>query len=534
MKKVIFGLLLLVTFVSGRTVKLSNVPPENYERIKTYELEVPGRKNPIRIIEAEPHWTHRESHELDYERVSTEEHPKFYSQDENFHHLKTSTDIPPTSTPLSEHNLVENSTKIYSPEALNAFLKSYAEKLREKSTESTGSESLERRGEFDKESGHFGHSIEESDDDDYDKSQRWGLVDTKKHDPYKEKDGWVQMEAIPWSSSQISKWQSNHKPVKPARPQEYNRPDPYHSISSSNEYHKPSYSSYEGVKGYQRPNRPTYEYAQNSFSVKPNLDFDRVYHKPSYAVHVSNRPSWNDDPKPYVGVEYPDSSFPVDEDRDIITDGRPSNFPSSYSPRRPYEPLQARPTNSIRPPTHPQNGNGEWVLLSTTKGYQYPRQKKERAIAITPNSIGVKRSVQLTVLPPEKNSKINMTTSHGGLLEVDATFETVEESQKIMSERLRQKNTTEAPPKVLKLKKKKPQKSHPRNDEISLPVVPQDSRMHHNHHRPDTSAVLAAIGAGMVPAAMAMMMPFVGAGKRRRRSVNFTNVPLEFQLPNRY
>lgn len=485
-----YRLLFVISLVHARTVRLTNVPSETARGSKTYEIEVPGR-DPIRIIEADPLWdNNRYPHRLDFRRYSTE--------------------LPPTST--TESNLVENSTKIYSPEALNAFLKSYAERLREKKRQ-TSAEQL-RSTEIDR---YSGASVEESDDD-YDKSKRWGLVDTKRHSSNEEKDGWVTMDAIPWSSSQISKWQTN----KP-KPQEHHRPDSYHS---NNDYHQPSYSSYElNLRPYSkptRPNKPIYEYNQTPFSVNPNLDFERpTYQKPSYNIHVSNRPSWNEDKKPYITVAY--DNYPVDPERDIITDGRPGDFPSRYVPKRPYEALQERPTSSVHPNAHPVNGHGEWVLLSTTKGYQYPRQKHQRAVAITPNSIGVKRSVRLTVLPPEENSKINMTTSHGGLLEVDATFETVEESQKIMSERLQLNKTKGRPSRpVLKLKRK-PQKSQPKSGEVALPVV-QDSRM---SHQPDTSAVLAAIGAGMVPATMAMLMPFVNGRKKKSpfHVLNATNVP---------
>lgn len=490
-----YRLLFVITFVYGRTVTLTNIPPETSRNTKTYEIEVPG-KEPIRIIEADPPWnTFRRPQSLDF----------------NFNRIST-TEEPPTT--LSTSTLVENSTKIYSPEALNAFLKSYAEKIREKKRRNTTSseEKIDRVSDV---------PLEESDDD-YDKSKRWGLINTRKPNPYEEKDGWVTMDAIPWSSSQISKWQSSHKP-KP----EYQRPDNFHF----NDFNKP-YSNYDYNRPYSKPSKPQkpiYSYDQTPFSVQSQTDLDRVYQKPasSYNIHVSNRPTWNEDRKPYITVAY--DNYPIDDDRDIITDGKPNDFPTRYVPvRRPYEPLQERPSSNVHPMTHPQNGNGEWVLLSTTKGYQYPRQKQQRAIAITPNSIGVKRSVRLTVLPPDENSKINMTTSHGGLLEVDATFETVEESQKVFSERLQVNKTRPKPTRPILKLKKKPIKIQPKTDSsLNLPVIQQDSRM---THQPDTSAVLAAIGAGMVPATMAMLMPFVNGRKRRsidgfRNVVNATNVP---------
>lgn len=69
------------------------------------------------------------------------------------------------------------------------------------------------------------------------------------------------------------------------------------------------------------------------------------------------------------------------------------------------------------PPTHPEEGDGTWVLLSSTKGYSTPprgRLPHQRALTVSTH-----RSVRLTVLPPENGT--NMTTSHGGLLEVRAS-----------------------------------------------------------------------------------------------------------------
>lgn len=93
--------------------------------------------------------------------------------------------------------------------------------------------------------------------------------------------------------------------------------------------------------------------------------------------------------------------------------------------------------------------------------------------------------VRLTVLPSLNGT--NTTTSHGGMLEVEKTFKTVDQSQReYEAGRLSQK-----------IVKKRPMRTS---------VVAG---------RPSNSAVLAAVGAGMLPATMAMMIPMMLGRKKR-------------------
>lgn len=538
-----FRLLFVVAVVYAKTVRYTNVPPGSSRNTRTYEIEVPG-KPPIRIIEADPLWNNN-IHGYPYRENLEHRAVKLP-------HAEQLVTTQPTTV------LVENSTKIYSPEALNAFLKNYAEKLREKkqeknTTEHPPKEQIDRLSDI---------SLEESNEN-IDKSKRWGLVDVKNHNhPFEDKNGWVTMEAVPWSSSKISKWHTNVK-YEP-KPDEYrpyenhgyptfsNQPQDYASNENNgfnNGYKKP-YSSYDinvrppfpSKPQNSRPTKPMYGYDQTPLNVKPRPEYNFEQSRPaswdrpssSYNIHLSTRPDpWQQDNKPYPQLSINYDGYPIDEHRDIITDGKPGDFPSRSAPhRRPYEPLQDRPSNDVHPAQHPVNGNGEWVLLSTTKGYQYPKAKQQRSLDVAPNSVGTKRSVRLTVLPPDDNSKVNMTTSHGGLLEVESTFETVEQSHRIFSERLQQ-NKTSRP--ILKLKRR-PAKSQIKSGSSPIPVqqVHQGTIANSRTHNPDPSAVLAAIGAGMVPATMAMLMPFVNG--RRRRSiesnvVNVTRVPFfEYEL----
>lgn len=94
----------------------------------------------------------------------------------------------------------------------------------------------------------------------------------------------------------------------------------------------------------------------------------------------------------------------------------------------------------------------------------------------------------MTVLPSINGT--NTTTSHGGLLEVEKTFKSVDQSRK---EYEMDKSTSSVADFSLK---RRP---------IRNTIIKQ----------PSNSAVLAAVGAGMLPATMAMMIPMI-LGRRKR------------------
>lgn len=125
-------------------------------------------------------------------------------------------------------------------------------------------------------------------------------------------------------------------------------------------------------------------------------------------------------------------------------------------------------------------------------------EKKEKSttrFVIVSNEIFFFLQVRLTVLPSLNGT--NTTTSHGGLLEVEKTFKTVDQShreyqlQKIL-------NATIASGKRPLVVDKRPSRN-------GLGGVAS----------PSNSAVLAAVGAGMVPATMAMMIPMMLGRKKR-------------------
>lgn len=345
-------------------------------------------------------------------------------------------------------------------------------------------------------------------------NNRWDFKQPQKSNyPFDEKKGWVSLEPVPWSVSKISKWHSRYKPQENTN-FDFNIKKPYK----------------------QRPPPNTYHYQQNYNDFPTDEDDFNVDNRNSYydSRPISRPVISSFAQKLHIKNTISDSDY----SSDIITDGMPADFPehhqsdpyNSYSNN--YNRRQSLTTESgLRPSsaaTHPFSGDGEWVLLSTTKGYKYPKPKsRERSLNLeADNSIGVHRSVRLTVLPPLKGSKVNMTTSHGGLLQVDASFQTVEQAaqkykrqkQKPKPVKQRISTTTTRRPRTMKpfpVKRKE------------APATTVTTR----NNAPDTSAVLAAVGAGMIPATMAMLLPMAMGGRRKKRQArSVTGRPSVFEI----
>lgn len=163
-------------------------------------------------------------------------------------------------------------------------------------------------------------------------------------------------------------------------------------------------------------------------------------------------------------------------------------------------------------PSYPGGGDGKWVLLSSTKGYSVPQPHRHRGYqrammfdAKSPDSVSSHRTVRLTVLPALDNST-NMTTSHGGLLEVESSFQTVDEAQrehaaKMMKLEGAAVNASKAAPL---------RKSNTRSAEVKIFTAAANPS-----NDKTKQAVLAAVGAGMIPATMAMLLPMVLGRKKR-------------------
>lgn len=408
-------------------------------------------------------------------------------------------------------------------------------------------------------------SSQDEGDDDNDGNGKvyttWNRLKVKQHKhPYDDKDGWVSLEPVAWSTSKISKWKPN---VKKQKPNHWNEDD--NRFPDDDERYPPAQDSGSYFNSYpqKKPSLTRPAYINNKLHIPSDIETE-LPSRPSWASSSSSSPSWQSQSssstwtkpqkipqnhplswapdegrrphKPNCDSDHSDENYPNDDSvyysmsDSVVTDPRPPNFPYEYEAlhqssmnKRP----QKRPTqvvyagseyesdkspvrpygDSSRPPysdsSRPPYGDGQWVLLSTTKGYRNKKRQRslnpvpEAADRVDVSTMTSHQAVALTVLPVD-NAHTNMTTSHGGMLEVEKSFQTVEESKRDMDK----KNDLETAASQIRPVK---------NRVIRRKIVSNVS--------PDSSTLLAAVGAGMVPATMAMVVPMMLGRRRRRRNV---------------
>ncbi|XP_017782870.1 PREDICTED: uncharacterized protein LOC108567110 [Nicrophorus vespilloides] len=242
------------------------------------------------------------------------------------------------------------------------------------------------------------------------------------------------------------------------------------------------------------PKRPKPQYFQDQEDVEvesPKPLFARpsaIYNQKVHVHPIINIPNRN----PQQQQQH---HHDCNKHTDIITDGEAPHFPDhashqEYANRR-------RGTNAEFLPTHPFNED---------------------------------------VLPPLKNGKVNMTTSHGGLLQVESTFQTVEEAQKAHAKRQRIK--TRNPIRTKYQMKPLPLKIKPTVATPAHYQLPYQLQQGVKDNNPDTASVLAAVGAGMIPAGMALLVPMAMSGRKRRDLRFVTSSPyvdqIEITLPRSF
>ncbi|XP_055390114.1 putative uncharacterized protein DDB_G0282133 [Condylostylus longicornis] len=279
---------------------------------------------------------------------------------------------------------------------------------------------------------------------------------------------------------------------------------------------KPTRNPHNGNNYYERP------------EIEVSSSYDRYYdygHRPDFESdynHENHKNNYN--------MKNPFSTTPYNnnyDDFDTAASSQHATFITPYNIKRVkphyyyghhHDNTQTRNFLKDRIPNpNLSDSNGEWILVTSNKGYEkplkssrptrYTHNTSKNSSLITTSSQPIlsildskppitnfrtHKSVKLYVLPSNSNETINL--SHNGLLEVDKSSETVESS---VAETDKKKGTKR---KVKQMKL------------ISVPV----SNVHTDH-----SAVLAAVGAGMVPATMAMLMPMVLG--RRKRSIIASN-----------
>ncbi|XP_049841154.1 uncharacterized protein LOC126291632 [Schistocerca gregaria] len=439
-------------------------------------------------------------------------------------------DRPPAlvATPIRDHdNKIDpgNRLRPSTEEPTNRLASLYLdnEEAADKSSGSSSSESSERdtgpvegSGEGD---GELGSS-----------EQSWSLLESKRHrHPYDDRDGWVTLEAVPWAAAKVAKWKPN-----PGR-----RP-PWVTLQNS-------YGGQQSGRPHDRWDRP-----------QPTS----VWHRPAVERPPAVEPSLPADPDEYLAHHH----------ADIVTDERPLHRPpwapplgsaeigeggggsvyglshshhQQHRPARPGYTFPAEPPgmDSLHQPHHhqphhplsyPGEADGEWVLLSSTKGYSLPphRRLHQRAVSFSARPITSRRSVRLTVLPAPSGTT-NTSTSHGGLLEVHSSLNSVEQD---VHDREHDQQNGLVPAEDIPVFTGSPA----RPTLASVPVLQgvgsganltsqfgtrplQQQLVHVVPGRKGTKpnpgrALLAAVGAGVLPATVAMLVP-LALGRRRRRSI---------------
>lgn len=415
----------------------------------TYKVEVPNG-DPITIIEANTPLINKN---IKFDEVENSKYSINQNRDNKNHVMDLKTSLSMTVTPHKNNDEYENLPSgeeesvtsdyssnsspeyvhhqhtmktVYSPELLQKFLKDYANKIhstepasqppptQESITQVNYADTMEDKYESieaEEEDGNRRVSnINESKEHDGPnhvqerKRHRPGDKSNYEH-PYNKNNGWVTLEAVPWSKSKVSKWQSSVKPYGTQNNYNYQsnsnnapyqrppRPPPYNYEEDNEDDY---YSSH-------KPSRPTYQNNQyygggSSSHNKPNPEPLYSHHSQQSSHHSSSfNNNYDNDYRP---------SRP--NQPEIITDNRPANFPNQntyessydYNPNRPnsYDSRPNRPYNdnpyssgpsynpySNKDGPHPLSypnggGDGEWVLVSTTKGYQFPKRHGQRAM----------------------------------------------------------------------------------------------------------------------------------------------------------
>lgn len=297
--------------------------------------------------------------------------------------------------------------------------------------------------------------------------------DRRPSNQYKDQDGWVTLDAVPWSSSTVSKWFPHDEESTRRRPFP-NSARPYKGGSNKFPY-QDDHSDDDDY--YNRP-KPMYDSRPNVYSS---------WSKPQ-SYHSNGRPK----PQPYTFTEsgvFSQKYFNRDRvhssqnDRisqypgDIITDERPSNFPSEshaqahshYYDDDHYNGASSNTHstyNNERPNNNNNNnheGNGDWVLISTTKGYQIPGNRRQHGrrhmtlptkssvtFSVKPQSMRMHKAIKLTVLPAydnakngtfstDKNKKRPTTIIHNGMIEIAATHSNVDDDVRATMQTLKKK-----------------------------------------------------------------------------------------------
>lgn len=528
--------LVLFSACFGDTILYTNSPrhlvtSENYT---SYKLAVPGA-DPITIIEA-TQGPPREDGESSSGSLN-EMRKQNWISDESFLFRRKDHGRFGNDHKEESHDQSKPRTTVYSPDLLKKFMDDYANKVKNSSPETK--QKLQEILLFDDDNEDVNFPLNSQPEEKYGHNQHdWNQDQNQFDDRRYERppnSGWVTMDVVPWSSSKVSKWQGHvqrlpHRPDT-SRPIDYGSTDDFddrYQQQSQNNYNRPS------------PSRPSYNDFDevDRFSSSVHHHNNHQHNTPHYSSHNSNK--YPDSKPSYYDYQTSSSSQsnnhynspPPDKHQDIyrpwhgdiITDNRAPDFPDQHSShgsypnknRRPGESsydnynngeYNHRPHNthkSTRPTQSPESGNGDWILVSTTKGYHRPRNG-QRAVAVKPQPISNHKTVRFSVAVDKKPQQ--------------STFSFDSEAHNDDQDQSGEHSMTTSHRPVKKLSTVHDQQSQKKQQKkVAKKVMSVGGGV-------DSSAVLAAVGAGMVPATVAMLMPMI-AGRRKKRDLSATPMTL--------
>ncbi|GAB0086338.1 hypothetical protein DMENIID0001_003860 [Sergentomyia squamirostris] len=455
----------------GDTIHYTNSPrhlgvSENYT---TYKLEVPGNE-PITVIEA-----NRGPVNLN-QGIRGVQQRDWIENAQILHKRKNSKTEMLDRVDMKDNNqspaeLFQPKKTVYSPELLKKFIQDYAERIHNFQSEEGDVEKHQEHNipNYDRHNDYVTiNKMDENEDDNREeKYKNFGVSWNNDRNEYHDRNrhtGWVSLEPIPWSTTKISKWQNNKYSNRPHPGTQHNSnyassspwindEDDYDYVESQDDGHFQSYRPQHQSKPWsKRPRPPTYDYSgSNKGSLQPS-------HKP-----------WND--RPYSS--------------DIVTDNRPPDFPKFPS-------FQKQPSNydkyfgdrnsdrlhSNHPNSYPSQGNGEWILISTTKGYHYPRKGQRAMTASESNNVLAQEPMKFSM-----DTNTHQNTFYDRIQLDPAASTHIQEQESIGAD---ETSTVMTKKKILR----------------AIPVIGSKNKY-------DKNAVLAAVAAGMVPATVAMLAPMV-------------------------
>lgn len=528
--------------INSETIHFTNSPQHllTTNNFTTYKLNVQGSE-PITIIEANS-YDSRENQGITSRTLNIDRNDNVVKSTLGLRIIDA--DNLNEESVDGDETIVSQKKTVYSPILLKKFLKDYADRINGAS--STMKNKLNDLA-------HIKYSSK-TDEDLPSEDKHVSDFDLRKnYHPYNDRDGWVTLEPIPWSSSKVSKWHPNKKPYKATPWNEYeDKSQEYPMRPKPPQY----YDSVEMDDFYD--NRPPHSTNKPSVYPRPwntnNYD-DEIERPNSYSSRPPvNNNNYNNQKPPYYDSFY-DNFKPQSNDKpwndDIISDNRPSDFPDFLQENKPiyekpfyYEPpnhnqqqhfnTNRRPpssdsyasgssiSHSTVPGSYPSSGNGEWVLISTTKGYHNNKRHGKRAVIYNATN-----HQGLTVIPEKNNfNKVSsaysglieianspdknlnkISTAYGGLIEVAPSAETIENSV---------------------------DKNKIKNATIKRKANIKKIQMSRNSQ--DSTAMFAAVGAGMVPALVAMAMPMVLGKRKKRDLLNITKTPNDYEdsIPRNY